>query len=106
MVNDNRYMKLSQVKSITEILISSRNFEIASLKEFLSGEIIIMTDSYIFNNFEFNKLAYSDTENPNLDGKKVLVVKVKIIDHTDNDTEKVKYTFFDLGKTYRSGVNP
>ena len=41
-----------------------------------------------------------------MDGKDVKVYKIRVIDHTDNDAETVKYAFFDYGSIFNRGKVP
>ncbi|MBQ3399565.1 MAG: hypothetical protein IJG51_11805 [Synergistaceae bacterium] len=47
-------------------------------------------------NFVFNGTTYAGASNPNLDGKPVLVLAVKGIDHTNNNAETTTYSFLDV----------
>ena len=47
-------------------------------------------------NFAFNGTTYAGASNPNLDGKPVLVLAVKGIDHTNNNAETTTYSFLDV----------
>ena len=47
-------------------------------------------------NFAFNSTTYAGAANPNLDGKPVLVLAVKCIDHNNNDAETLTYSFLDV----------
>lgn len=47
-------------------------------------------------NFTFNGTTYTGASNPNLNGKPVLVLAVKGIDHTNNDAETTTYSFLDV----------
>lgn len=99
-------VEMWQVKRMLKILLDSLAFQIKSINEILRGKITITTDTYVFRKFQFNKLAYPNTENPNLDGKDVKVYKIRVIDHTDNDAETVKYAFFDYGSIFKRGKVP
>ncbi len=46
--------------------------------------------------FAFNATTYSGATNPNLDGKPVLVLAVKGIDHNNNDAVSTTYSFLDV----------
>ena len=46
--------------------------------------------------FVFNGTTYAGATNPNLDGKPVLVLAVKGIDHTNNNAETFTYSFLDV----------
>ena len=46
--------------------------------------------------FAFNGTTYAGASNPNLDGKSVLVLAVKGIDHTNNNAETTTYSFLDV----------
>lgn len=47
-------------------------------------------------NFVFNSTTYAGAANPNLDGKPVLVLAVKGIDHNNGDAETLTYSFLDV----------
>ena len=47
-------------------------------------------------NFAFNATTYAGATNPNLDGKPVLVLAVKGIDHNNNDAVSTTYSFLDV----------
>lgn len=47
-------------------------------------------------NFTFNQETYAGATNPNLDGKPVLILAMKGIDHTNNDAVSYKYLFIDV----------
>lgn len=46
--------------------------------------------------FAFNATTYAGATNPNLDGKPVLVLAVKGIDHNNNDAVTTTYSFLDV----------
>ena len=47
-------------------------------------------------NFLFNSTTYAGAANPNLNGKPVLVLAVKGIDHNNGDAETLTYSFLDV----------
>ena len=54
------------------------------------------TKSAFVENFVFNATTYPGATNPNLDGKPVLVFAVKAIDHNNNNTETLTYSFLNM----------
>ena len=52
--------------------------------------------SAFISNFAFNAVAYPGANAPNLNGKPVLVLAVKTIDHTNNNAETFSYLFLNL----------
>lgn len=48
------------------------------------------------SNFAFSTTTYAGATNPNLDGKPVLVLAVKGIDHANNNAETLTYSFLDV----------
>ncbi|MBQ3447530.1 MAG: hypothetical protein IJG37_07800 [Synergistaceae bacterium] len=46
--------------------------------------------------FAFNTTTYPGATNPNLEGKPVLVLAVKGVDHTNNNAETTTYSFLDM----------
>ena len=46
--------------------------------------------------FSFNSTTYQGATNPNLNGKPVLVLALKGIDHANNNAESTSYIFIDL----------
>ena len=48
------------------------------------------------SNFTFSSATYAGATDPNLNGKPVLVLAVKGIDHSNNNAETVNYSFLDV----------
>ena len=46
--------------------------------------------------FSFSTQTYPGAANPNLDGKPVLVLAVKTVDHTNNNAQTISYHFLDM----------
>lgn len=47
-------------------------------------------------NFAFSQATYAGATDPNLNGKPVLILAMKGIDHTNNDAVNYKYLFIDV----------
>ena len=53
-------------------------------------------NTQFISNFKFNSTTYAGVTNPNLDGKPVLVLAVKGIDHNNNGATTTTYSFLDV----------
>ena len=54
-------------------------------------------------NFAFSAQAYPGATDPNLNGKPVLILALKGIDHTNNNAETTSYVFIDLATLADTG---
>lgn len=73
------------------------------LSEFLAKINALPTERFLdaaktsfSQNFSFNSTTYPGATNPNLNGKPVLVIALKAIDHANNNAESTSYIFIDL----------
>ena len=58
------------------------------------------TKTTFVGSFTFSAQTYPGATNPNFDGKPVLVLAVKGIDHNNNDAETTTYSFLDMTTLY------
>lgn len=73
------------------------------LSEFLAKINALPTERFLdaaktsfSQSFSFNNTTYPGATNPNLNGKPVLVIALKAIDHANNNAETTSYIFIDL----------
>ena len=89
----NKLTTVAQLKALAE----RTKTEIANAIEALPEEMFLdQAKTQFIPNFAFNATTYAGATNPNLDGKPVLVLAVKGIDHTNNDAVTMTYSFLDM----------
>lgn len=91
--DENKLTTVAQLKALAE----RTKTEIANAIEALPEEMFLdQAKTQFIPNFAFNATTYAGATNPNLDGKPVLVLAVKGIDHTNNDAVTMTYSFLNM----------
>lgn len=71
--------------------------EIGNAIDALPTEMFLdQTHTAFVPNFMFSQASYPGATDPNLNGKPVMVLAVKGIDHTNNNAESTTYSFLDM----------
>lgn len=88
--------KLTTVRQL-QALATRVKTEISSAIDALPTEMFLdQTKTAFVPNFTFSQDTYPGATDPNLDGKPVMVLAVKGIDHTNNDAVTTTYSFLDM----------
>ena len=91
--NVNQKATLGQLKSLAQRAKGAIDSAIQALP---TEMFLDQAKTAFIPNFAFNGTTYAGASNPNLDGKPVLVLAVKGIDHTNNNAETTTYSFLDV----------
>ena len=84
------------LKHVQAVATSAKN-AIDSAIAALPKEYFLDTEKSGFvYNFTFSQATYAGATDPNLNGKPVLILAMKGIDHTNNDAVSYKYLFVDV----------
>ena len=88
--------KLTTVRQL-EAVATRVKTQISSAIDALPTEMFLdQTKTAFVPNFTFSQDTYPGATDPNLDGKPVMVLAVKGIDHTNNDAITTTYSFLDM----------
>ena len=68
----------------------------AAINGLLPETALDNSKSAFIPNFAFNAVTYPGANDPNLNGKPVLVLAVKTVDHTNNNAETFSYLFLNF----------
>ena len=80
-----------------EFLASKTSTAVQSVISKIAKETFLeLLKTEFIPNFAFNSTTYAGATNPSLDGKPVLVIAVKQIDHNNNNAESITYSFLDM----------
>ena len=91
--NENQKATLGQL----ELLASKTSTAVQSAISKIAKETFLeLLKTEFIPNFSFNSTTYAGATNPSLDGKPVLVIAVKQIDHNNNNAETITYSFLDM----------
>ena len=91
--NVNQKATLGQLKSLAT---RAKGAIDAAIQALPTEMFLDQAKTAFISNFAFNGTTYAGASNPNLDGKPVLVLAVKGIDHTNNNAETTTYSFLDV----------
>ena len=85
--------KIKHVQKAAQLAKAALDTAIANLPKeyFLDTE----KTGFVYS-FNFSQATYPGATDPNLNGKPVLILVMKGIDHTNNDTVSYKYLFIDV----------
>lgn len=89
----NKLATLDFIQTIAARLLSEFNTKINALP---TEHFLDTTKTTFVKSFAFNNTTYPGATNPSLDGKPVLVMALKAIDHANNNAESTSYIFIDL----------
>ena len=79
-----------------ELLASKTSTAIQSAVSKIAKETFLeLLKTEFIPNFAFNSTTYAGATNPSLDGKPVLVIAVKQIDHNNSNAETITYSFLE-----------
>ena len=91
--NEKQKVTLGQL----ELLASKTSTAVQSAISKIAKETFLeLLKTEFIPNFAFNSATYAGATNPSLDGKPVLVIAVKQIDHNNNNAETITYSFLDM----------
>lgn len=98
--NINQKATLKHVQAVATSAKSAIDTAIANLpkEQFLDTT----KTSYVYN-FNFSVATYPGATDPNLNGRPVLILAMKNVDHTNNGAVTTSYVFIDLGTLADTG---
>ena len=106
--NENNMVNIGQLKALaiitqetidtaidTAVNIAKNNLDEA-IQALPTEMFLDQANTKLISNFTFNTTTYPGATNPDLNGRPVLVLAVKDIDHNNNDAETITYSFLDV----------
>lgn len=84
---------LGHLQTLAQRTVSAINDAIADIP---TEQFLDQAHTAFVANFTFSAQSYPGATNPSLDGKPVLVLAVKGIDHANNDAETTAYSFLNM----------
>ena len=95
---------IGHLKSLAEKTVTAIETAIADIP---AEMFLDQTKTQFVGSFAFNASTYPGATNPNLDGKPVLVLAVKGIDHNNNDAVTTTFSFLNMATlvdTYKAAT--
>ena len=88
--------KLAKVNDLKSLALRVKSEIETAISDLPTEMFLDQTKTAFVPNFAFSQAEYPGATDPNLDGKPVMVLAVKGIDHNNNDAETTTYSFLDM----------
>lgn len=88
--------KLATVDLIQTVATRLLSDTLAKINALPTERFLDAAKTSFSQSFSFNTTTYPGATNPNLNGKPVLIIALKAIDHANNNAETTSYIFVDL----------